>query len=83
METLTQSQVPETHDLILHVPVELVLLAGGLQAPAALLHGLAQGPELLLHCPPSAWRVLKKLGINLTYEPAIPLLSIYPEKIII
>ena len=27
-----------------------------------------------------AWRVLKKLGIKPPYDPAIPLLGIYPEK---
>ena len=26
------------------------------------------------------WRVLKKLGIKPPYDPAIPLLDIYPEK---
>ena len=26
------------------------------------------------------WRVLKKLGIKLPYDPAIPLLGKYPEK---
>ena len=26
------------------------------------------------------WRFLKKLGINLPYDPTIPLLCIYPEK---
>ena len=26
------------------------------------------------------WRLLKKLGIKPTYEPAIPLLGIYPEE---
>ena len=26
------------------------------------------------------WRFLKKLKIELPYDPAIPLLSIYPEK---
>ena len=26
------------------------------------------------------WRILKKLGIKLPYDPAIPLLGIYPEK---
>ena len=30
-----------------------------------------------------AWRFLKKLKIELPYDPAIPLLGIYPEKIII
>ena len=29
------------------------------------------------------WRFLKKLGINPPYDPAIPLLGIYPEKTII
>ena len=29
------------------------------------------------------WKFLKKLKIELPYDPAIPLLSIYPEKIII
>ena len=29
------------------------------------------------------WRFLKKLGIKLPYDPAIPLLGIYPEKTII
>ena len=29
------------------------------------------------------WTVLKKLKIKLLYDPAIPLLSIYPEKNII
>ena len=26
------------------------------------------------------WRFLKKLGIKVQYDPAIPLLDIYPEK---
>ena len=29
------------------------------------------------------WRFLKNLGIKLPYDPAIPLLGIYPEKTII
>ena len=28
----------------------------------------------------TVWRVLKKLGIKLPYNPAIPLLGIYPEE---
>ena len=28
----------------------------------------------------TVWRFLKKLGINLPYDPAIPLLGVYPEK---
>ena len=28
----------------------------------------------------TVWRFLKKLKIELPYEPAIPLLGIYPEK---
>ena len=31
----------------------------------------------------TVWRFLKKLVINLPYDPAAPLLGIYPEKIII
>ena len=31
----------------------------------------------------TVWRFFKKLGIKLPYDPAIPLLGIYPEKIII
>ena len=28
----------------------------------------------------TVWRFFKKLGIKLPYDPAIPLLGIYPEK---
>ena len=31
----------------------------------------------------TAWRLLKELKIELPYDPAIPLLGIYPEKTII
>ena len=31
----------------------------------------------------TVWRFLKKLEVELTYDPAIPLLGIYPEKTII
>ena len=31
----------------------------------------------------TVWRFLKKLKIELPYDPAIPLLGIYPDKIII
>ena len=31
----------------------------------------------------TVWRFLLKLGIKLPYDPAIPLLGIYPEKTII
>ena len=31
----------------------------------------------------TVWRVLKKLKIELPYDPVIPLLGIYPEKTII
>ena len=51
------------------------------------------GKGTLLHCwweckliePPwrTVWRFLKKLKIELPYDPAIPLLDIYPEKTII
>ena len=49
--------------------------------------------ETLLHCwweckliqslSRTVWRFLKMLGIKLPYHPAIPLLGIYAEKIII
>ena len=31
----------------------------------------------------TVWRFLKKLKIELPYDPAVPLLGIYPEKTII
>ena len=31
----------------------------------------------------TVWRFLKKLKVELPYDPAIPLLSIYPDKTII
>ena len=31
----------------------------------------------------TVWRFLKKLQIELLYDPAVPLLGIYPDKIII
>ena len=31
----------------------------------------------------TVWRFLKKLGIKLPYDLTIPLLDVYPEKIII
>ena len=31
----------------------------------------------------TVWRFCKKLEIELPYDPAIPLLGIYPEKMII
>ena len=34
-------------------------------------------------CSSDLWRFLKKLKIELPYDPAIPLLGIYPEKTII
>ena len=30
----------------------------------------------------TVWRFLKKLGIKLSYDPAIPFLGIYPEETI-
>ena len=49
--------------------------------------------ETLLHCSweckliqplwRKVWRFLKKLKVELPYDPAIPLLGIYPEKTII
>ena len=31
----------------------------------------------------TVWRFRKKLGIKLPYDPTMPLLDVYPEKIII
>ena len=31
----------------------------------------------------TVWRLLKKLKLGLPYDPAIPLLGIYPEKTIV
>ena len=31
----------------------------------------------------TVWRFLKKLKLELPYDPAIPLVSIYPEKTVI
>ena len=39
--------------------------------------------KLILPVCRTVWRFLKKLGIKQLYDPAIPLLNIYPEKIII
>ena len=36
--------------------------------------------EGFLICPCYSWRFLKKLKIQLPYDPAVPLLGIYPEK---
>ena len=47
--------------------------------PLALLVGC----KLILPLWRTVWRFLKKLKIELPHDPAIPLLSIYPEKTII
>ena len=47
--------------------------------PLALLVGCKLIPPLWR----TIWRFLKKLKIELPYDPVIPLLGIYPEKIII
>ena len=39
--------------------------------------------KLILSICRTVWRFLKKLGIKQLYDPAIPLLNIYPEKVII
>ena len=47
--------------------------------PLALLVGC----KLITPLWRTIWRFLKKLKVELPYDPAIPLLGIYPEKIII
>ena len=44
--------------------------------PTALL----VGNKLMQHLRRIVWRFLNKLGIKLPYDPAIPLLGMYPEK---
>ena len=44
-----------------------------------LLHGWGEY-KLIQPLWKMVWRVLKKLGIKLPYDPAIPLLGIYPEE---
>ena len=54
------------------------------------MHENSLGKGTLLHCwwecklmQPlwkTVWRFLKKLKIELAYDPAVPLLGIYPEK---
>ena len=47
--------------------------------PPALLVGMSVGAATM----ETVWRFLRKLKIELPYDPAIPLLGIYPEKTII
>ena len=56
--------------------LERVWRKGG---PLALLVGM----EIDTATMEIVWRFLKKLKIELPYDPAIPLLGIYPEKTII
>ena len=41
---------------------------------------LLEGIKLIQPLWKMAWRFLKKLGIKPPYDPAIPLLGIYPEE---
>ena len=45
--------------------------------------GFIPGMQGFFNICKSIWRFLKKLKIELPYDPAIPLLGIYPEKTII
>ena len=42
--------------------------------------GLLVGMQIDTATMEDSWRFLKKLGIKPLYDPAIPLLGIYPEK---
>ena len=46
------------------------------------LNHLETIPPLLV-CGKMVWRFLKKLKIEILYDPATPLLGLYPDKIII
>ena len=53
--------------------------------PGSSVHGISQARVLewgaIAFSGKTLWRFLKKLKIELLYDPAIPLLGIYPEKI--
>ena len=54
----------------------------GCEEKGVLLHGWWEC-KLIQPLWRTVWRFLKKLKIELPYDPPIPLLSIYPEKTII
>ena len=62
------------------LPSQFVLPSPSPTVPTSLLYPC-------LHCCPAhrrtVWRFLQKLAIELLYDPAIPLLGMCPEKIII
>ena len=52
--------------------------------PGFSVHGIFQARVLewgaIAFSGKTVWRFLKNIGINLSYDPAIPLLGIYPEE---
>ena len=54
----------------------------GCAEKATLLHSLWEC-KLVQRLQKTVWRFLKKLKIKLPYDPAIPLLGIYPDKTLI
>ena len=72
------------------IPVKMVIIKKSINAKC--WRGCGE-KGTLLHCWwkcklvqslwKTAWRFLKKLKIELTYDPAIPLLGIYLEKILV
>ena len=52
--------------------------------PGSSVHGIFQARVLewgaIAFSGKTVWRFLKNIGINLSYDPAIPLLGIYPEE---
>jgi hypothetical protein len=48
----------------------------GKRNPSPLLEGMQAGATTL----EKIWRLLKNLNIDLPYDPAIPLLGIYPKE---
>ena len=52
----------------------------GCKEKGTLLHSWWEG-KLIRLLWRTVWRFLKKLQINLPYDPAVPLLGIFPEKV--
>ena len=52
----------------------------GCKVKGTLLHSWWEG-KLIQLLWRTVWRFLKKLQINLPYDPAVPLLGIFPEKV--
>ena len=59
--------------------IVLEVLATAIRAEKE-IKGIQIGKELVQPLWRTVWRFLRKLGLELPYNPAIPLLGIYPEE---